>query len=174
MRVFIGRLFIAMSLVLVPAAALADVSVGYVDVSRVMEQSPQAQNLSQQLQQEFEPAQSEMRQQQSRMQELQGRLERDQDVMSGEERRDIEREIRDIQRGLQRMQSDLAEDFNARRNEALNSLQRLIMGEVQSYARDNGLDLVVGEGVFYASNQIDITDAILEKLRERHQEEDQN
>jgi len=172
MKELIGRVVIAMALALLPVSALADVSVGYVDVGRVMEQSPQAQNLSQQLQREFEPAQSEMREQQERMQTLQNRLERDADVMSEDERRDIEREIRDIQRGMQRMQSDLAEDFNARRNEALNSLQRLIMGEVQAYARESNLDLVVGEGVFYASSQIDITDAILEKLRQRHQDED--
>ncbi|MEA5444396.1 OmpH family outer membrane protein [Gammaproteobacteria bacterium AB-CW1] len=161
------RLTFVLAMALAPMVALADVSVGYVDVGRVMEQSPQAQNLSQQLQREFEPAQSEMREYQSRAQELQNRLERDADVMSEDERRDIEREVRDIQRTLQRMQSDLAEDFNARRNEALGSLQRLIMSEVQTYARDNGLDLVVGEGVFYASSQVDITDAVLERLRRR-------
>lgn len=155
-----------------PLAALAEISVGYVDVGRVMEQSPQAQGLSQELQQEFEPAQNDMREQQQRMQTLQQRLERDSDVMSSDERRDIQNEIRDIQRNLQRRQSDLAEDFNARRNEALGSLQRLIMNEVQSYARENDLDLVVGEGVFHASDSIDITDAILERLRQRAESDD--
>jgi outer membrane protein len=156
-----------MAVFLMPAAAMAQISVGYVDVARVMEESPQAEGLSRELQQEFEPAQTEMREQQNRMQELQQRLERDADVMSDEERRDIQMEIRDIQRNLQRRQSDLAEDFNVRRNEALGSLQRLIMNEVRDYASENNLDLVVGEGVFYASDQIDITDAILDRLRER-------
>ncbi|MDQ2068336.1 OmpH family outer membrane protein [Natronospira bacteriovora] len=171
MRKQIGLIVAMLCIALFPASVLASTSVGFVDVGRVMEQSPQAQALSQQLQREFEPAQSEMREMQSRMQTLQNRMERDAEVMSAEDRREIEREIRDIQRGLQRRQSDLAEDFNTRRNEALGRLQRLIMAEVQAYARDNGLDLVVGEGVFYASSQVDITDAILDRLRQRHQRE---
>lgn len=171
MRKLIGLIVFVVAAGLIPGAAMADINVGVVDVNRVMEQSPQAQALSQQLQQEFEPAQNEMREMQSRMQTLQSRLERDADVLSAEDRRDMEREIRDIQRGLQRRQNDLAEDFNARRNEALGSLQRLIMAEVQAYARDNGLDLVVGDGVFYASSRMDITDAILDRLRQRHQRE---
>lgn len=165
-RTIISTLIIALA-VLLPTAAIAQANIGYVDVARVMEESPQAEGLSQELQQEFGPAQDEMRQQQQRMQELQQRLERDADVMSEQERRDIQMEIRDIQRDLQRRQSDLAEDFNVRRNEALGSLQRLIMNEVRDYASENDLDLVVGEGVFYASDGIDITDAILERLRQR-------
>jgi outer membrane protein len=170
MRKLMGLILFAVATSLVSASALADINVAVVDVNRVMEQSPQAQALSQQLQEEFEPAQNEMREMQSRMQTLQNRLERDADVMSTDERRDAEREARDIQRTLQRRQNDLAEDFNARRNEALGSLQRLIMSEVQAYARDNGLDLVLGDGVFYASSQVDITDAILDRLRQRDQD----
>lgn len=169
-RTIVSALFITLA-VFLPATAIAQTNVGYVDVARVMEESPQAEGLSQDLQQEFGPAQDDMREKQSRMQELQQRLERDSDVISEQERRDIQSEIRNIQRELQRRQSDLAEDFNVRRNEALGSLQRLIMSEVREYANENDLDLVVGEGVFYASDQIDITDAILERLQQRAEDD---
>ncbi|MCP1726626.1 outer membrane protein [Natronospira proteinivora] len=170
MRQFLAVTIFSLTFTLFANAAMAEMSVGFVDVNRVMEQSPQAQNVSEQLQREFEPAQSEMRERQQRMQNIQNRLERDSDVMSSDERRELEGEFRDLQRSLQRMQSDLAEDFNARRNEALSNLQRLIMTEVQEYARANDLDLVVGEGVFYASSSVDITDTILERLRQRHED----
>jgi len=170
MRQFVAVTIVSLGLALVSNAAIANVNVGFVDVNRVMEQSPQARNVSERLQGEFEPAQAEMRDRQQRMQTIQSRLERDADVMSDDERRELESEFRDLQRSLQRMQNDLAEDFNARRNEALSNLQRLIMTEVQEYARANDLDLVVGEGVFYASSSVDITDAVLERLRQRHED----
>jgi len=163
--------FVASVVLAVSGVATANVNVGFVDVNRVMEQSPQARNVSEQLQREFEPAQSEMRDRQQRMQNIQSQLERDADVISDDERRELEGEMRDLQRGLQRMQSDLAEDFNARRNEALGNLQRLIMNEVQTYAREHDLDLVVGEGVFYAASSVDITDSVLERLRQRYEDD---
>jgi outer membrane protein len=105
------------------------------------------------------------------MQELQERITRDEAVLSDERRREKEREIRDLQREMQRLQSDFSEDVNARRNEALGMLQRLIFNEVQNFARDREFDLLVGEGVFYASSQMDVTDEVLERLRRRHERE---
>lgn len=151
-----------------PVAAEEQIQVGYVNVGELMEQAPQAQAAFEDLQQDFEPVQREMMEERERLQELQDELSRDEELLGDSERRELEAEIRDLQRELQRKESDYSEDLNARRNEALNVLQRLIMSEVQAYARENGLDLVVGEGVFYAASRVDITEGVLERLRQRH------
>jgi outer membrane protein len=149
----------------------ADVRIGYIDIAKLLEESPQARAASDQLQREFEPMQREIMSKREQMQELQERITRDEAVLSDERRREKEREIRDLQREMQRLQSDFSEDVNARRNEALGMLQRLIFNEVQNFARDREFDLLVGEGVFYASSQMDVTDEVLERLRRRHERE---
>jgi len=43
-------------------------------------------------------------------------------------------------------------------------VQRYLIGEIQSYASANGFDLVLGDGVFYAKGQLDITAQVLAVL----------
>jgi outer membrane protein len=159
------------AMLLVAGPAMADMRVGYVDIAKLLEESPQARSASERLQREFEPMQREIMAKREQMQQLQERITRDEAVLSDERRREKEREIRDLQRELQRLQSDFSEDVNARRNEAQGSLQRLILSEVQTFARDREFDLLVGDGVFYASSRVDVTDDILERLRRRHERE---
>ncbi|HVF17376.1 MAG TPA: OmpH family outer membrane protein, partial [Steroidobacteraceae bacterium] len=52
-------------------------------------------------------------------------------------------------------------------NEELGKLQRSLLQEVQTYARAQNYDLVVGEGVLYRNESIDITAQILAALQAR-------
>ena len=88
--------------------------------------------------------------------------------MGEEERFSMERRIRDAQRDLGRRQNEFIEDLNLRRNEELGNLQRVLLQEIQAFARNSNYDLIIGEGVVYASQAVDITGEILEIL-ERNQ-----
>ena len=56
-----------------------------------------------------------------------------------------------------------------RRNEELGKLQKSLMEEVQSFARSQRYDLIVGEGVLFASDTIDVTSQVLAGLQSRYQ-----
>jgi outer membrane protein len=90
--------------------------------------------------------------------------QRDASVMGEAERAQLEREIRDGQRDLQRADTELREDLNIRQNEEIAELNRLIVTEVQTYARNEGYDLILYEAV-YASEAVDITAAVLAALQ---------
>ena len=62
------------------------------------------------------------------------------------------------------MQNEFREDLNLRQNEELGKLQRSLLKEVQDYALQEGYDLVVGDGVLYASTSVNITDNVLRAL----------
>jgi len=47
----------------------------------------------------------------------------------------------------------------------MNKLQRLLFGEVSDYAKAQGYDVVIAEGVLYATPAIDITTAVLNVLK---------
>ncbi len=88
--------------------------------------------------------------------------------MAENERRNAEKDLRDGQRELQRKQNEYVEDLNLRRNEELGKLQRSLLQEVQTYARNSGYDLVVGDGVLYVNESMDITAQVLNALQQHY------
>ena len=72
--------------------------------------------------------------------------------------------MRDLQREVTRLQNEFREDLNLRQNEELGKLQRELLKEVQEYALQEGYDLIVGDGVLYASTSVNITDNVLRAL----------
>jgi len=165
-----GGPLLAALFLLLPASAFAQqTKIGFVNVARLISESPQANSAMGALQEEFAPRQREIVAMQKAFQDKQAQIERDLEVMGPEERRAAERDLRKEERELARSVEELNEDANLRRNEELATLQRALLQEVAAYARDAGFDLVVGEGVFYASPAVDITDRIIERLKSNSQ-----
>lgn len=142
-----------------------DLKVGFVNVGRLISESPQATTAMEALQEEFAPRQREVLAMQNDLHERQERIQRDLEVMGPEESRNAERDLRRDERELQRNQQEFQEDINLRRNESLGKLQRELLRQVQTYAADQGYDLIVSEGVLYASTGIDITEQVLAGLK---------
>ena len=84
--------------------------------------------------------------------------------MGETERRNADKQLRDLQREVARLQTEFQEDLNLRQNEELGNLQRSILAEVQLYAQTQGFDLVVGDGVLFASPTVNITDEVLRAI----------
>ena len=159
----IGLLLGALLIAFAANAQTEGLRIGVVNVTRLLEQAPQAQSAMGALQEEFAPRQRELAALQQSLTEKQETYERDGAVMGESERLNLEREIREEQRDMQREQNEYIEDLNIRRNEELSNLQRSLLQEVQTYARDAGYDLVVAD-VLYFSAAIDITDEVLRGL----------
>ena len=154
---------------LAPLSFAADVNVGVVNIARLLAEAPQARSSMQSLQDEFAPRLRGLKDQESEFKASAEKMQRDAAVMGEAERRDAERDLRDRQRDLQRRQEEYLEDFNMRRNEELGKLQKSLLEEVQSFARAQRFDLIVGEGVLYASESIDVTSQVLANLESRYQ-----
>ena len=147
-------------------AGAQEVKIGFVNVGRLISESPQATSAMAALQEEFAPRQREIIAMQNTFKEKQSQVQRDLEVMGPEERRNSEQQMRKEERDLTRTQQEFTEDINLRRNEALGKLQRELLREVQVFATNEGYDLVVSsDGVLYASPVIDITEQVLEGLK---------
>ena len=148
------------------AAGAQDIKIGFVNVGRLISESPQATSAMEALQEEFAPRQREIIAMQNAFKEKQTQVQRDLEVMGPEERRNSEQQMRKEERDLTRSQQEFTEDINLRRNEALGKLQRELLREVQVFATNEGFDLVVSsDGVLYASPVIDVTEQVLEGLK---------
>jgi outer membrane protein len=142
--------------------------IAVVNVPRLLDEAPQAKSAMQALQDEFAPRQKEIMQQQKDLKAKEDKLNRDGAVMAENERRNAEKDLRDGQRELARKQNEYVEDLNLRRNEEIGKLQRSLLQEVQAFARTSSYDLIVGEGVLYVNESMDITAQVLTALQARY------
>jgi len=150
--------------VAMPAGA-AELKIGVVDYGRLAEESPQAKSAMEQIRSEFTPRQRDLANQQQSLKAKEDKLQKDGATMTEDQRSRAEKDLRDSYRDLQRKQSEAQDDFNARRNEEMSRLQRILIEQVRTYAKAQNFDLVVADGVIYATPALDITPQILAALK---------
>ena len=155
-------------------AAGADVMIGFVDVSRVLDQSPQARDARERIQAEFAPIDQEILRLQRELRALEEQLLRDGDVMANADRMRLERDVLSRKRELRRSQEEFREDLNLRRNQELQRLQRQVVLAIRAMAKSENYDLVISDGVLFASERIDLTGMVLERLIEEHERQGGN
>lgn len=156
----------AAALILATSPAWADLKIGYVNYSTLLQESPQAKAIQARLRAEFTPRQDELNKLQASFKARADQFQRDAATMTDDQRDRTQNELQDSDRDLQRRQSELQDDFTQRRNEELSSLQRVLVQQVQTYAKAQNFDLVLADGVIYATSAIDITPAILARLQQ--------
>jgi outer membrane protein len=146
-------------------AALAEVKIGVVNFEALMQESPQLKAMRQSLQDEFAPRERELVAQQKTLKDKAEKFQRDSAVMSDAEKSKLERELREGQRDLERKSNEFKDDANLRQNEEIGKLQRSLVAEVQAYAKTGNYDLVVGQGVIYFKDALDITRPVLAAIQ---------
>ncbi|MBM4218728.1 MAG: OmpH family outer membrane protein [Gammaproteobacteria bacterium] len=150
------------------AAAAAEaqaLKIGFVNFGRLLEESPQAKAAQAALEAEFLPRQRDVAAQRKTLQEKVDKLQKEAAVMSEADRLRAEREARDLELNVNRRFNELQEDLNLRRNEEVGRMQRSLLQEVQAYARANGYQLIVSEGVLFAAEGVDITPQVVAAIK---------
>jgi outer membrane protein len=150
-----------------PGTAMAqakDVKIGFVNVTRLLAESPQANAANRALENEFAPRQRDLLAKQKALKDRADKLTKDGAVMGAEERRNAENDLRRDEREFARLAEELREDLNVRKNEALGKLRVDLLTEVEKYARQGGYDLIVSDALF-VSPAIDVTVQVLQALQ---------
>jgi outer membrane protein len=154
----------AATLVLAAAPAWAELKIGYVNYSELLQQAPDAKVIQDALRNEFLPRQRELVALQQSLKAREDKLAKDGATMTDDQRTREDADIRNGDRELQRKQTEFQDDVNSRRNEELSKLQKSLIEQVQTYAKAQNYDLVMADGVIYANNTINITAQVLAML----------
>ena len=152
---------------LASVAQAADVKIGFVNVAKILEQAPQAEQAKVALEKEFSPRNKRLIASQKEIKKLDDKLARDAKLTSETELRKLQRDLLDKKRDLQRNQEEFREDFNLRRNEELAKLQRLVFEAIKGLSESEKYDLVLHDGVVYASKAVDITEKVQKRLSKK-------
>lgn len=150
-------------------AAHAQTRVGYVDMKRLLDEAPQVSAGRSKLAREFEDRNDELKVKERRLDSMEQRLVDESATLSEEQRINLEWEIRSLRREINTTRQQLSDDLNIRLNEELSQVDDKVEAAIRTIAREQGYDLVLSSPVEFASDRIDLTDQVLQQLRERHQ-----
>jgi outer membrane protein len=152
------------TLLLASLTAYADLKVGFVQVDKILQEAPQTIESNKKLEKEFSSRTDKLKADVKSLKERESSFSKDALTMKESERDTKEKSLSQLRVDVQRKERELREDINIRRNEELGGLQEQINKAVTSVAKAEGFDLVLYNGVAYASEKIDITDKILKSL----------
>jgi outer membrane protein len=144
--------------------ASAEIKIGVVNFQKLLEDAPQTKTAMSALDNEFAPRRRELLTMQNDLKARDEKLQREGAVMAEADRAKAEKSLRDEQREFSRKAGEFQDDASTRRNEELGKVQRYLVTEIQAYASTQGFDLVLGDGVFYAKGQLDLTANVLAVL----------
>jgi len=165
-------LFLAM-LMSVSMAYAADTRIGIVNTAKLLKEAPQAEAARKKLESEFAPRDAKIVVLQKTIKKLEDKLSKDAAIMSEAARSKQEREIVKKKRDVKRVREEFTEDFNFRRNEEIGKLQKLVSDTILSLAKEKQYDIILSESVIYASQQVDITADVLQRLRKQYKNNQQ-
>ena len=147
-----------------PSAA-ADYKIGVVNAPKVLEMAPQADVARKKLEKEFATRDRDLVAAQKTLKDIEDRLNKDGAIMSEAERGRVERDIVGKRRDLKRDMTEFQEDVNFRRNEEMGKIQQKIAEAIIALAKEKGFDMMLGTGVVYASEKVDVTADVIELLK---------
>jgi len=158
----------AVAFLALTGAVSAEISIGVVDANKIVEKSPQYAAVRKSLESEFKRRNQDLVAKQKQLKKLEEKLSRDGAIMSAAEVKRLEKDIRARRRKLKSTSDEYREDLNLRRNEEFNKLLRQVSEVVHQLAKDDKVDLILSEGVVYASDKVNLTDKVLKRLKSQY------
>lgn len=162
------RLFILITLLFSVSFAYAEQKIAFVNQAKLLQKAPQAESARNKLQKEFSKRDKSLVSLQNQILKNEEKLKKDAAILSSAELNKLKRKITLLRRDLERDKLAFKEDVSIRQNEELVKLQKSVLKSIQTIAQKEKYDLIISEGVIYASKQIDITDKILAELKKQY------
>ncbi len=161
------KLFIFITMAVVTLTAQAEIKAAYIDSAKILQQAPQAIKAVKELKKEFSGREAKIRKAAKKVQQQEARLKKDGAIMSAEQKKKLESEILEKKRKIRFDAQSLKEDVNLRRNQEIQKVRKSITSVIQRYAKKHGYDFIFTNNVAFASDRVNITDAILKELKKK-------
>lgn len=153
-------------ILLLPISALAEIKIGYVVVEKVLKEAPQTTVSNKKLEKEFKSRTDGLQKKVKAIQKQEKDYKKNSVTMSESERQKAQKKIQNAKIDIQRIERELREDIDIRRREEIGKLQQQINKSIESLAKKEKYDLILYQGVAYASKGVDITNDLIKALDE--------
>jgi len=160
-------MFVVLGCSVLPAISWsADVTVAVVNVVRLQTEAPQVAQVRGKIKAEFIAREARTSAQQDQIEQLEQKLKRDRADMSDAEAKSLQRDIRSRTLRLENSKEELESDRRLRLSEEMDHLRRVLSEVIAEVATAENLDIVLESGVTWASERANITDKVLDRMRE--------
>ena len=149
---------------LIPLSLHAEIKIGYVVVEKVLKDAPQTASSNKKLEKEFKSRTDDLQKKGKAIQNQEKDFKKNSVTMSDSDRQKAQKKIQNAKIEVQRIERELREDIDIRRREEIGKLQQQINKSIEELAEDEKYDLILYQGVAYASKGIDITDDLIKAL----------
>lgn len=160
----------ALSAEVAPKSTALPLKIGVLDWQALKTKSPQAEKAMKRLEKEFKGRKEGIEEKQKAFETKYEKFQRDKEVMAEAERVKAERELNRMQQEMRGLQEEFQSDVMARQREEMEKFLAIVNEVVEKFSKQNSYDAIFTQEVtLYSSDKVDVTPAILEKLKQEKQ-----
>jgi len=141
-----------------------ELKIGIVDVNKILKDAPQTISANKKLEKEFSSRTEKLKTKIKALESDGKKFQKESLTMSDDQREKTERSLQQRRIEIQRNERELREDMDLRRREEIGDLQEKINLTIDKMAVANSYDLILYNGIAYASAKVDITDDVIKAL----------
>ena len=149
---------------LFPFTIYAEIKIGYVVVEKVLKDAPQTASSNKKLEKEFKSRTDDLQKKVKAIQAQEKDFKKNSLTMTDSDKQKAQKKIQNSKIDVQRIERELREDIDIRRREEIGKLQEQINKSIEELAKKEKYDLILYQGVAYASKGIDITNDLIKAL----------
>jgi outer membrane protein len=144
------------------APAQAGIKIGYVDFSKVQQESKAGKDAYKTIEKMFKDKQTQLDQRQGEIEKMMGELDKQSAVLAAEVRKQKEEKLQKDYKELQRFKSDSEEELNKKKAEIAKQMFQEVSGIITKFGKEEGYTLILERSVvLYAPEAVDVTEKII-------------
>lgn len=147
--------------------AISANKIGFVDMETLINDSPQIINARTKISAEFDLQNAAINQKEADFELLENRITSDGAIMTLPELTKLQERARILERQIRRDKEDLKDAISIQRSQILNRIQLELNAVVEQYAIDHNYDAILVNAILYVSDEMNITDEILQILKDK-------
>ena len=141
-----------------------ELKIGIVDVNKILKSAPQTISANKKLDKEFSSRTEKLKTKIKTLEADGKKFQKESLTMADDQKEKAERGLQQRRIEIQRDERELREDMDLRRREEIGDLQEKINITIDKMAADESFDLILYNGIAFASPKVDITDAVIKAL----------
>jgi len=160
-------LFVTLAFTHAQAGLFSDqaLKIGYINIDHVVNSSPQFIQANQRVIKEFKPHEEQLLALSEDLQALVDKLNNSKDKLTQVQIKDSITSIKSLEKRIKAKALSLKQQLKEKNNQELGKIQTLINQVIAEVAKEQNFDLILYQEVAYASENVNITKIISQKLK---------
>ena len=145
--------------------AAGGLKVGFVSLNRVLTEAPQVEAVNTAMIERFGGKKQELEDLNAEIKMMNENYKRNELVMTEDKLKELQAKLIAKMQNFKKKEATLSQEVKVMRSQELAVLRKSVRDIINKIAEKDNYDLVLSEGVVFAKDDMDITEAVLEKLK---------